>query len=563
MVLVSKAPRDEMPASGHRLADHALGLGLDHVHDSESDHDHDHFGDGGGPIEENPIWIADHVTLNSVGVDIGSAGTQVIFSRLGLRRFGEELTSRYTVVVRETLYLSPNVFTPFLSDTRIDEEQIARIVERAYAAAGLAPCDVDAGAVILTGEALRRENAQAIAEVLARHGGDFVCATAGHHMEAMLAAYGSGAAKASHERGQRILNIDIGGGTTKLALCEAGRVLATAALAIGGRLIVGDAEGRVTRLDPNGALHARRAGIAPDAAGGAAAREQVGEAMAEALVRALGEAPPAEIAALFLTDPLPSLEGVAGVMVSGGVGEYVYGREARDFGDLGRALGWALARRLDARALPWPLLPAGECIRATAVGAAEYSVQLSGNTCHLSDPASLLPRRNLAAYAPPLDLSGAIEAGLVAAEVRAHLAAFGAGEEPFALALAWRGTPEFSRLAALAAGLASALAPQIARAQPIFLVLDGDVAQTLGALLVEEHGVSGPLAVLDGLYLRDFDYLDLGRIRLPSRTVPVTIKSLVFQGDRAPEARRQRHHDHHHHHHGDGHHLHHHPGKAA
>jgi ethanolamine utilization protein EutA len=548
---VSEPPRDDVPASGHRLADHALGLGLEHVHDGESDHDHDHFGEADGPIEQNPIWIADHVTLNSVGVDIGSAGTQVIFSRLGLRRFGEELTSRYTVVLRETLYLSPNVFTPYLSDTRIDEQEIARIVERAYESAGLTPGEVDAGAVILTGEALRRENAQAIAEVLARHGGDFVCATAGHHMEAMLAAYGSGAAKASHARGQRILNLDIGGGTTKLALCEAGRVLATAALSIGGRLIVGDAQGRVTRLDPNGALHARRAGVEPEQAGSAAARERIAEMMAEALVLALRDAPPPEIAALFLTDPLPSLEGIAGVMVSGGVGEYVYGREARDFGDLGRALGWALARRLDAGALPWPLLPAGECIRATAVGAAEYSVQLSGNTCHLSDPATLLPRRNLPAYAPPLDLSGAIEAEAVAAAVRRHLAAFGAGEEPFALALAWRGAPEFARLSALASGLAAGLAPQVVRGQPIYLVLDGDVAQSLGALLVEEHSVSGPLAVLDGLYLRDFDYLDLGRIRLPSRTVPVTIKSLVFQGDKAPEARRQRHHDHHHHRHGE------------
>ena len=101
--------------------------------------------------------------------------------------------------------------------------------------------------MILTGEALRRENAKAIAEVLAEVGGEFVCAAAGHHMESMLAAYGSGAAKTSHDRGLVLLNVDIGGGTTKLAVLDGGRVVHTAAIHIGGRLAVMDPDGRLTR----------------------------------------------------------------------------------------------------------------------------------------------------------------------------------------------------------------------------------------------------------------------------------------------------------------------------
>ena len=130
---------------------------------------------------------------------------------------------------------------------------LKRIIAQAYESAGIAPKDIDTGAVILTGEALRRENAQGISALLAEGGGDFVCATAGHHMESMLAAYGSGASRVSIEEGLRILNIDIGGGTTKLALVEAGKVIATAAVHIGGRLQVVDAEGRIVRLDPAGA----------------------------------------------------------------------------------------------------------------------------------------------------------------------------------------------------------------------------------------------------------------------------------------------------------------------
>src|SRR6266542_4184797 len=223
----------------HTLADHLLGQDVVHDHDGDADHDHDHFEfDPDARLEDNPIWIQDHVTLVSVGIDIGSAGTQVIFSRINLRRYGEDLTSRYYVVSRETLYQSPNALTPYQSEELIDEAGLGKIIDEAYAAAKLHPDQIDTGAVILTGEALRRENAAAIARILSEQGGEFVCATAGHHMESMLAAYGSGASKVSHDEDKRILNVDIGGGTTKLALVEKGHVIATAAFHVGGRLQV-------------------------------------------------------------------------------------------------------------------------------------------------------------------------------------------------------------------------------------------------------------------------------------------------------------------------------------
>ena len=141
-------------------------------------------------------------TLTTVGIDIGSSGTQVIFSRVHLRRLAEDLTSRYYVVSRETLFQSPVALTPYQSEERIDDQKLGVIIDDAYVAAGLSPDQIDTGVVILTGEALRRDNAQGIAEILSEQGGEFVTATAGHHMEAMLAAYGSGAARVSSDERQ-------------------------------------------------------------------------------------------------------------------------------------------------------------------------------------------------------------------------------------------------------------------------------------------------------------------------------------------------------------------------
>ncbi len=227
-------------------------------HGHGDDHHHD---EPDVPLTQNPMWQQDNVMLRSVGVDIGSSGTQVAFSRLYLRRLSENLTSRFVVVRRELHFQSQVHFTPFAEGMSIDAEALGKILDQAYADAGVTPKDIDTGVVILTGEALRRRNAEAIAGVVSEHAGDLVCASAGHHMEAMLAAYGSGTVRASRRDHSRLLNVDIGGGTTKLTLVDDGRITATAALHVGGRLVATGEDGLVTRLEPGGAYHAERAGI--------------------------------------------------------------------------------------------------------------------------------------------------------------------------------------------------------------------------------------------------------------------------------------------------------------
>ena len=195
-------PKKTPKIPAHTLDDHLFGDLLPHEHGPDADHDHDDIDPG--PLEENPIWQQDNVFLRSVGIDIGSAGTQVVFSGIHLRRHGEDMTSRYVVVNRETLYQSPVRLTPYSDEHRIDGDALGGFIDKAYGEARIHPDDIDTGVVILTGEALRRENAEAIATILAQKGGDFVTAAAGHHMEAMLAAYGSGATRLSFETGKRI-----------------------------------------------------------------------------------------------------------------------------------------------------------------------------------------------------------------------------------------------------------------------------------------------------------------------------------------------------------------------
>ncbi|MEX1215509.1 ethanolamine ammonia-lyase reactivating factor EutA [Saccharospirillum sp.] len=510
--------------------DHSNGT---HVHWHDGDHDH-HLPEEEVALEDNPLWQRDNVVLWSVGIDIGSAGTQILFSRVQLQRQAAELSSRYIVIDRETYYASPVSLTPYRSDTLIDDRALGALVDDAYNEARVRPEDIDTGVVILTGEALRRENAHRIASILSEKCGDLVCATAGHHMEARLAAYGSGAARSSFDRNERIINIDIGGGTTKVTMIDHGKLLETGAIHVGGRLLAVSDEGVIERLDPAGHTHAQRAGFEWEV-GDIVTPEQldaVAGGMADTLVNALLSEGSAEASEFYLTDILSptELRRADSVVFSGGVAEFFYGREQRDFGDIGRRLGEALRRRVNAGVMPWNLLEDSQGIRATALGASEYTTQLSGNTCYVSDEDAMLPRRNLQVIKPPLILDEAIKATDVAEVIATHLAKFEAEtlSNDLVLALNWTGAPRYQRLLALAEGIKQGFSTQLASRKPLYLVLDGDVAMTLGTILRQDLHINSPILVIDGIRLADFDYIDIGRVRQPSCTLPVTIKSLIF-----------------------------------
>jgi ethanolamine utilization protein EutA len=501
------------------------------MHDGPHHHDDDPKLDD---EKEHPLWKLDTVTLTSVGIDVGTATSQIIFSRLVLRRLGRELSSRFVVTERKTLFLSPVHFTPYTTGReRIDDQALGRLVDSAYQEAGLTPEKVDTGAIILTGEAIRRDNARAIADLFAAQRGNFVCASAGHNFEALLSAHGSGAVALSAEQKSRILNIDIGGGTTKLAVAERGKVLSTAAFHIGGRLLATDDAGAISVLEPGGQSLARQVGFHWQV-GDRVTIAEVGR-LADHMARAVLAVAQADKSApefdrLWLTPALGGAKNYDAVVFSGGVGEYIYGKQTTSFGDLGAPLGKALQGLINSGALRWPLAPARECIRATVMGAAQHTIQVSGNTIYRSDGA-MLPRKNLQVLRPPIDLSDSIDPSKLAEAISSHFQVFDLKEEDAEVALVfrWDGSPAASRIAAFCRGLIEGLPATVSSGRPIYLVFDHDLAGLVGTILKNDFQLENNVLAIDGVTLHDFDFIDLGKALEPSGTIPVTIKSLVFR----------------------------------
>jgi ethanolamine utilization protein EutA (predicted chaperonin) len=471
----------------------------------------------------------DEIVVLSVGVDIGSSTSHLVFSRIVLER----LDSRYVVTQRETFYQSDILLTPYATGgtEEIDAQALGAFIERQYQDAKVNPDEIDTGALILTGVAVRRRNARMIGELFARQAGKMVAVSAGDNLETVMAAYGSGAVARSIRDKATVMNVDIGGGTSKIAVCADGKVVDLTAVDVGARLVCTDADGRIVRVEEAGRRFASELGIdvtlgaalAPEAAQALAAR------MADRLFEAMrGGMPAAGGAGLVRLDPLTHRGAVTEVTFSGGVSEYIYGREAGTFGDL----GGLLAKEIRARVEGWgpPIESSNEGIRATVVGASQYTTQVSGSTIFVS-PLEALPLRNVPVIAPAMALDAdTIDPAVVANAIKGVLRRLdlGEGDTPVAVFVPWRGSATFARLDAFCKGAVAGLSDVLARGHPLVLAGDGDVGGLLGIHLREEMKVPNAIVSVDGLELKDFDFIDIGTMLPSSGAVPVVIKSLIF-----------------------------------
>lgn len=477
------------------------------------------------------LEIEDQIRLLSVGVDIGSSTSHLAFSRLVLER----LDNRYVVSERTILHESEILLTPYLenaaSGTTIDAVALGSFIERQYAQAKVDPETIDTGALILTGVAVRRSNARAIGELFASQAGKFVSVSAGDALEATLAAFGSGAAARSIRESARVMNIDLGGGTTKIAVCEDGEVIEMTAVDIGARIVSFDAEGCVKRIEEAGRRIAAETGLVLEI--GAKPDANLIDAMVERMAGRLFEiagkrAIGAEAAALLRLSPMRNARRPDVVTFSGGVSEYIYGREVRAFGDLGPALARAILRRIGT----WGprIEPSDEGIRATVIGASQYTIQVSGSTIFVS-PQSVLPLKNLPVVTPDLLLEDeTLNREQISESVRAALHRFDLddGEKAVALCYRWEKSATFARLDVFCRGIAAGLAGVLAHGLPLILVGDGDIGGLIGIHFLEEIRLPNPIVSIDGIALREFDFIDIGALLETSGAVPVVIKSLVF-----------------------------------
>jgi ethanolamine utilization protein EutA len=474
----------------------------------------------------------DQICVLSVGVDIGSSTTHLVFSRIVLER----LDSRYVVTERESFYQSDILLTPYAAEDEIDADALGAFIGQQYENAMVDPEEIDAGALILTGVAVRRSNARRIGELFAAQAGKLVAVSAGDSLETVMAAYGSGAVARSIRDEATVMNADVGGGTAKLAVCRSGEVIAITALDVGARLVCTDDNGRIVRIEEAGRRFAADLGLAlklGDTLTEAQARA-LAAAMADRLIEAMrGGAPRLGDTGLLRLDPLPYRGQIDEVTFSGGVAEYIFGWEKAGFGDLGVLLGEEIRKRM----AEWGVrmeTPA-EGIRATVIGASQYTTQVSGSTIFVS-PLGALPLRNLPVIAPQLGLDReTIDAGAIATQIKAALSRLDLTEPdaPIAIFVPWRGSATFQRLDAFCRGIAAGLGGRLAKGLPIVLAGDGDVGGLIGIHFREEMKLASPIVSIDGLELKEFDYIDIGEMLESSGAVPVVIKSLIFPASAA------------------------------
>jgi ethanolamine utilization protein EutA len=358
-----------------------------------------------------------------------------------------------------------------------------------------------------------------------------VAVSAGDSLETVMAAYGSGAAARSIRSGAPLMNVDIGGGTSKIAVCADGKVTDVTAIDVGARLVVLDATRRVVRLEEAGRRFGAELGLKLDLGYplSEAEAQALAARMADSLFDAMkGGSPSADGAALLRLDPLSFRGTLADVSFSGGVSEYIYGGEAKAFGDIGPQLAAEVRIRLDA--LGPQLARPDARIRATVIGASQYTMQVSGSTIFVW-PLQTLPLRNVPVIAPAMSLGDeAIDSAAISSAIKAALKRLdlGDGKNPVAVFVPWRGSATFRRLDDFCKGVADGLEAIIARGHPIVLAGDGDVGGLIGIHYCEEMKFNNPIVSIDGLELKEFDYIDIGAILDTSGAVPVVIKSLLF-----------------------------------
>ena len=465
--------------------------------------------------------------LLSVGIDVGTTTTQVIFSRLVLvNRAAVSQVPRYEFVDRSIIWQSPILFTPVDKDGHLREEELLALVLAQYNAAGMDPSTIDSGAIIITGETAKTRNARPAVVALSQKLGDFVVATAGPHLESVIAGFGSGAQTLSEQKMARVLNIDIGGGTANYVLFEAGHVISSACLNVGGRLFETDAQGRVSYVHAPGRLIARDCfGEQTDPMSLTVAQLNIiADRMSELLYEVISGRLSPLGRELLMTDGLPENSSYYAVTLSGGVGECYSNPETDNdfrFGDIGPLLAQAIHRDTHFNALP--MQTPAQTVRATVIGAGAHTLSLSGSTIWLDS--ITLPIRNIPVVHPALgraddeDLVNTWSRALTQMDLNPQ-------QDLYALSLPDSLPTSYASVQFCIDAL-ERFTKMYPNTMPLLVIAGQDFGKALGMLL--RPLMNGrELAVIDEVITRTGDYIDIGSPLFSGSVVPVTVKSLAF-----------------------------------
>ena len=479
--------------------------------------------------------MADKTAILSVGIDVGTSTTQVVFSKLQMDNAGGYFSvPRVAIVDKEVVYKSEVYMTPLKTDVLIDTDALRDIVAAEFRKAGYRPEDTDSGAVIITGESARKENSDAVLKSLSDFAGDFVVSAAGPDMESLIAGKGSGAWQYSMDHHCRVANLDIGGGTTNVVLFEDGETLARGCLDIGGRLICMNPQGIITKVSPAAAVMAQAAGVSVSVGDRCDELKltAVTRQMAAALNAYLGVGTK-DIDAILRqiktpgSSDFPVPEKVQAVFFSGGVADLIYHESADTwaYGDIGVLLGRAI--RESRLFTDFQKMEPGETIRATVVGAGTYTTTISGSTITYSD--DIFPLKNIPVIKLDEELQEACFAGETEPVIRRIQWALGHNDaEHFILAMPGKRDPGYTEMKRAAASIRQIMDRVQPPGEPILLVIESDIAKAMGQMIRQQPDLKRQVVAIDSIHVEDGEYVDMGKPMMNGMVIPVVVKTLIF-----------------------------------
>ena len=489
--------------------------------------------------------MADKTAILSVGIDVGTSTTQVVFSKLQMDNAGGYFSvPRVAIVDKEVVYKSEVYMTPLKTDVLIDTDALRDIVAAEFRKAGYRPEDTDSGAVIITGESARKENSDAVLKSLSDFAGDFVVSAAGPDMESLIAGKGSGAWQYSMDHHCRVANLDIGGGTTNVVLFEDGETLARGCLDIGGRLICMNPQGIITKVSPAAAVMAQAAGVSVSVGDRCDELKltAVTRQMAAALNAYLGVGTGSSLWAVEGTKDIDAIlrqiktpgssdfpvpEKLQAVFFSGGVADLIYHESADTwaYGDIGVLLGRAI--RESCLFTDFQKMEPGETIRATVVGAGTYTTTISGSTITYSD--DIFPLKNIPVIKLDEELQEACFAGETEPVIRRIQWVLGQNdEEHFILAMPGKRNPGYTEMKRAAAAIRQIMDRVQLPGEPILLVIESDIAKAMGQMIRQQPDLKRQVVAIDSIHVEDGEYVDMGKPMMNGMVIPVVVKTLIF-----------------------------------
>ena len=475
----------------------------------------------------NEIEI-NRIEILSVGVDVGSSTSHLVFSKLVLIKDEHSETRRFNIEEREIIYEGRIINTPLLNDNTIDIDRLTDFFKEEYQRTGIDPEDIQTGAVIITGESARKKNARQIAEALSNDAGKFVAATAGPNFESVIAAMGSGAAARSMDHNKTILSCDIGGGTSNIALIKNGEILSTSCISVGGRVLGVDSKGKIWRIDEPASKVMQHLGLNYKI-GDQISKEdiaRIANALAQTLFEVIrGPAKSALAQELMLTDDLTFPSRIDEYSFSGGVAELMYGG-VDNYDDIGQILADQI--NLLAPQLPTAVVEPANKIRATVIGAGAYSLSISGSSGFMDDKIAF-PIRNVPVLRVDVDRSK-LSIEHIISQINGSFQRFDLDEGEDTIALYFRDPvrASYPQLELFARSIEGALTNSIENNIPIILIFDTDIACSVGSVIRRETDLKTNLLSLDELNLKEGDWIDIGEPLVAGQVFPVTVKSLVF-----------------------------------